>query len=80
MGVDGGDTIRRVTQITVMPDGAAIFEPSVTQIRIDDEANGEFVVVAQVPESGTEQRIAIDPGEWPLIRDAIDELVKECRS
>jgi len=75
-----GDMIKRVTQITVLPDGDAIFQPSVTTIRIDDEAAGEFVVVSQVPESGTEQRITIDPGEWPVIREAIDDLVKECRS
>jgi hypothetical protein len=74
-----GDTIRRVTQITVMPDVAALFEPSVTQISIDDEAGGEFVTVTQRPDSRPEQRIAIDPGEWPVIRDAIDELIKECR-
>ena len=35
----------RVTQLTVAPEGEAIFSEAATTITIDDEAAGEFVKV-----------------------------------
>ncbi len=68
----------RVLSVVVAPEGEAIFSESATVVRSDDEGGGEYVVVSQegVPGRGN---VAINPEEWPDIRDAIDRMVKECR-
>jgi fructose-1,6-bisphosphatase len=71
----------RTTRVSLMSDDAAIFEESVTHIYIDDEAAGEFVVVSQHDHTKvTENRVAINPSEWPMLRRAIDQMIKECRT
>jgi len=68
----------RVLSVVVAPEGEAIFSESATVVRIEDEGGGEYVVVSQesVPGLGN---IALNPEEWPALRDAIDRMVKECR-
>ena len=68
----------RITSLIVLPEGEALFSERATVVRIEDEAGGEYVVVSQesVPERGN---IAINPEEWPELREAIDRMVKECR-
>ena len=68
----------RVLSVVVAPEGEAIFSESATVVRIDDEGGGEYVVVSQesVPGRGN---IAINPEEWPTLREAIDRMVNECR-
>jgi hypothetical protein len=68
--------MKRITQITVVPDGEPIFSERAVTISIRDEAAGEFVVVKQLTDDP--QEIAIDPEEWPALREAIDEMIKEC--
>lgn len=69
--------ITRVTKLTITPDGEPLFSERATDVLIDDEAAGEFVVVEQhADELG---KIAIDPDEWPTLRAAINRMVKECR-
>lgn len=71
----------RTTRLSLMPDDAAIFEESVTHIYIDDEAAGEFVIVSQNDHSRVvENKVAINPSEWPMLRRAIDQMIKECRA
>jgi hypothetical protein len=50
----------------------------VTEVAITDEAAGEFV---EVRHSGRTDigKIAIDPGEWPAMRRAINRAVRACR-
>ena len=69
----------RTTRRTVTKKGAPIFGASATTIEIDDEGGGEYLVISQHPDSG-EQRINIDPAEWPVMRAAIDRMVAECRA
>jgi hypothetical protein len=64
----------RTTQLTITPENEPTFDERATSITITDEAGGEFVVVEQ--ESG---RISIAPEEWPVLRDAIDRLIADCR-
>ena len=64
----------RTLSILVVPKDASIFDQNATKISIDDEAAGEFVVVSQ-----DENIIKIDPEEWPIVRTAINDMVKECR-
>lgn len=69
--------IRRITQLTVLPEGEPIFSEHATAITIEDEAGVEFLLLAQ---SGRESNsIAIAPDEWPVLRAAIDEMIDECR-
>ena len=64
----------RTTQFTVARKGDRIYAESATRIDIDDEGAGEFIVLAR-----DEMRIAIDPGEWPVMRAAIDALAGSLR-
>lgn len=67
----------RVTQLTVVPEGKAIFDELATQVEIQDEGAGEFVVVKQTSSANGE--IRIDPAEWPIVRDAINRMVEEAK-
>lgn len=71
----------RLVEIAVAPVGQPLFSEMATRISIDDEAGGEFVRVTQ--EGGhtdISKCIAINPEEWPVLRDAIEYMVGECRS
>jgi hypothetical protein len=64
----------RTTQTTIAPEGQPIFSEQATKIEIDDEAGGEFVTVSQ-----DDVKISISPEEWPVIRAAINKMIKRCR-
>lgn len=67
----------RVTQIVVCPQGESLFSECATTVQIKDEGGGEFVQVSQeVEELG---RLWINPEEWPVLRAAINRLIKQCR-
>lgn len=66
----------RITQLTVAPEGADLYDDRSTHIEIDDEGGGEFITISQ-PEATA--NIRIDLGEWPAIRAAVNKLVKECK-
>lgn len=66
----------RITQLTVAPEGADLYDERSTHIAIDDEGAGEFIKVTQ-PESSAE--IWIETGEWPYIREVIDSMVEACK-
>ena len=65
----------RTLALIVLPDGEPIFCERATRIEIDDEAGGEFVALRQ----NEDGKITIDPSEWPLLRAAINRMVKQCR-
>ena len=71
--------IKRLTQLTVLPEDEPIFSEMATQITIEDEATGEYVKVKQMWDSSENGTIAIRPEDWPILRDAIDDMVFECR-
>ena len=69
----------RITSLIVLPEGEPIFSERATIVRIEDEAGGEYIVVSQdsVPGRGN---VAINPEEWPDIRDAIERMIAQrCR-
>lgn len=68
----------RVTTLIVLPEDDKTFSEFATEVRIVDEAAGEFVEVSQDgrPDLG---KIAICPDEWPTLRAAIDQMISECR-
>ena len=70
---------KRVTKLTVLPEGERIFSEAATDIVIQDEAAGEFVEVIQSDDNVAMGTIQITPEEWPILREAIDEMIAECR-
>ena len=70
---------KRCTQLTVLPEGEPIFSEMATHISIEDEASGEYVKVTQYGDRAERGEININPEEWPAIRDAIDDMIFECR-
>ena len=69
----------RTIKIVVIPKGETIFSERATDVEIVDEAAGEFVRVIQNDEAAEVGTIQIDPDEWPMLRKAIDRMVRDCR-
>ncbi len=71
----------RTTQLTVMPKGKPIFDERATVVEIEDDGGGEFVSLFQARDSAEtgSQKILLDPAEWPAVRQAVEQLLKECR-
>jgi hypothetical protein len=69
----------RTIKLVVLPKGETIFSERATEVEIIDDAAGEFVKVIQSDEAAENGTIQIDPAEWPMLRKAIDRMVKECR-
>ena len=68
----------RVTALIVLPEADKTFSEFATEVRIVDEAAGEFVEVSQDGRTDL-GKIAICPDEWPTLRAAIDRMMAECR-
>lgn len=68
----------RVIAKVVLPVGEPLYSEMATQIALDDECGGEFVMVSQsaLPDAG---KIRLNPEEWPAVRAAIDEMMQLCR-
>lgn len=67
----------RTLSLLVVPKGEPTWSEMATEVRITDDAAGEFVKVIQSHKEAGE--ISIEPGEWPALREAIDNMVAECR-
>lgn len=71
----------RVLELIVMPKGQPTFSEMATRIAIDDEAGGEYVKLTQYGgRTDLSKFIAIDPDEWPKLRECIDYMISECRT
>lgn len=64
-----------ITRIHVTRDSGTLFDEEATSISVIDEGGGKFVLIEQPTERDA---IAINPEEWPLIRDAIDKMIGVC--
>jgi len=69
-----GDYETRTMAVCIQKRGVAVYSEGVTEVKIDDEGGGEFVVVTQC-----DDRVAIDPEEWPLLCDTISKMISQCR-
>jgi hypothetical protein len=69
----------RITSIVVAPHGADMYEPGVTEISIQDNAGGEYVTVKQLYYQVERSSIEIDPDHWPVLRQAIEWMLRQCR-
>lgn len=61
----------------VKPPDEPIFSEIATEIMLEDEAAGLFVSIIQRHGDG-EQKVSICKEEWPLIRQAVDDLMTVC--
>jgi hypothetical protein len=62
----------RITQYTIVPKGKPIFDESATDVLIEDEAAGEFIIIRQ----GSKE-VRIDPIEWGYVKGVVDRLVED---
>jgi hypothetical protein len=69
----------RTLKIGVCRKGYQIFDDSMTEIEIIDEAAGEFLKISQCSEH-SEGSIQIEKEEWPTLKAAIDKMFNECRN
>jgi hypothetical protein len=68
----------RITQVVVVPEGEATCSELATTIQIEDEAEGiEFLSIRQ--NLKPEAYVRIYPQEWPMLRAAINDMMKRCR-
>jgi len=69
----------RIISMTVGPLGQPTYSEMTTTVTIVDECGGEFVEVKQ---HGTTdiRKIAINPEEWPILRDTIERMIAMCRA
>jgi hypothetical protein len=68
--------IQRITQITVLPEGEAIFSDMAIEIIIRDEAAGEYVSLRALNDEG---EIVIDPDNWEVIKLTIDQMIADIK-
>jgi hypothetical protein len=64
--------------ILVKPESEPIFSEMATTVSLDDEGAGMFVIVSQHGRLDM-GKIVIDPGEWPMLRAAIDQMMSACK-
>ena len=70
----------RTLKIAVCVKGEPIFHEGTTEIEIVDECGGEFLKITQSMDNAEPGVIKIDPHEWPMLKAAIDRMMKECRN
>ena len=64
--------------LTILPKGEPIFSEQATTVSLQDEAAGLFVEVSQDDGRPDRKGIAIMEEEWPMIRQAINEMLIVC--
>ena len=76
---DSNKMITRPTQWIVGKADDPIFAYNSYTLEIKDEAAGEFVEIRCSMENEEDQKLTIDPHEWPQLRKAINRAIKQCR-
>lgn len=69
----------RALSVVVIPVGEEIYSERATVVSIDDEGGGEFVCVRQPGLLSSQAELRIDSDEWPVVRQAVDNMMKQCR-
>ena len=65
---------KRFIKLLVNRTGESLFASEAIAIEIIDEGGGEFVEITQ-----KDDKMRIEPQEWPSLREAIDEMIDSCR-
>lgn len=66
------------TGFIVKPANESIFCEMATEIYIDDEAGGPFVVIKQTPDDVEPGKICVSREDWPLICRSVERLLDVC--
>ena len=69
----------RITRITVLPKGDDLWSEQVTEISIEDEGGGEFLIVRQNGIPALKGEVRIDPEEWLNLSEVISEMILLCK-
>lgn len=69
----------RMTQVTVLPEGASIYDERGIKVSIEDEGAGEYIEILSLGGSA-DGVVKIDPEEWPTLRDAINKMIDEIKA
>jgi hypothetical protein len=72
----GGMKLRPIKWV-LSPTDDHMLSMECTDIEIVDEGGGEYVEVSQSADG--HGKISINPEEWPMMRQAIDDAIKQCR-
>lgn len=64
--------------LIVKPKGEPIYSEMATEVYIDDDAGGPYVVLEQHGRADL-GKVCIDQEEWPHIKDAIETMLAVCR-
>lgn len=68
--------VARVIKMQLAPPKAEIFSEYATNVEIEDESGGEFVVVTQQHDQIKPGQISINPEEWPQLRALINRMIR----
>ena len=60
----------------IKPVGDPIYSELATEITIDDESAGPFIKIHQSAENIANGTVLITKAEWPLIKEAVEELLE----
>ena len=69
-----------VTAITIIPEGNALSDCDLTEVRLVDDGGGEYLEIELVPIGGSTAVIRVNPDEWIHLRAAVNRLLKGCKS
>ena len=69
--------IERVIKVAIVEEKSTVIDEQATTIEIVDEGAGEFVQVSQTYSS--DGKIGITKEEWPLIKKAVEHMLKNCK-
>jgi hypothetical protein len=69
----------RTMSVVVIPIGEEIYSERATVVSIEDEGGGEFVCVKQPGLLSNQAELRLDADDWPVVRQAIDDMIKQCR-
>ena len=61
--------------LTVKPESEPVFSELATEIRIEDEAAGEFIEIIQHGRTDI-GKICISADEWPEIKSAVEQMME----
>lgn len=68
----------RPIKFTVLPKGAPVFSERATEVSIDDEGGGEYIVVSQENDDG-KRTLKFDIDEWKHVVRAANMALREIR-
>ena len=66
------DKHAQVTEITIH--GGSMYDEGALSVGVDDQGGGQYIRIRQHGDS-CDSTVEIDPDEWPLVRDAVIDII-----